>query len=190
MLRATRALPLLRLAVFGGRGSGGALTLLRRSRLGQLALISVLVILLGAAAGLLLESGAPESTIVDFGDALWWSGALATTVGSELYPVTAAGRVLGFSRMLYAVGILSYFIASVLVGLDFPAAGREARNGAGDIRLDAEEKAALRRILDRPIRYGTMNLSTVACRTTRMDMTIVSMIAHFRTSRSRLPSCP
>src|SRR3712207_7662242 len=45
----------------GGRGSGGALTLLKRRRLGQLALISVLVILLGAAAGLLLEADAPAA---------------------------------------------------------------------------------------------------------------------------------
>src|SRR3712207_8947443 len=88
----------------GGRGSGGALTLLKRRRLGQLALISVLVILLGAAAGLLLEADAPAAPIKDFGDALWWSGALVTTVGSEIYPVTAGGRVLGFVLMLYAVG--------------------------------------------------------------------------------------
>ena len=152
VLRATRALPILKLAVFGGKGSGGALTLLRRRRLGQLALISVLVILLGAAAGFLLESGAPGSTIVEFGDALWWSGALVTTVGSELYPVTAAGRVLGFCLMLYAVGIFSYFIASiasVLVGVDSQQQAEKPEAGQGGIRLDAEEKATLRRILDR-----------------------------------------
>jgi len=152
VLRTTRALPLLKLAVFGGRGSGGAIALLRRRRLGQLALISIIVILLGAAAGLLLESGAPASTIVDFGDALWWSAALVTTVGSELYPVTAAGRVLGFCLMLYAMGIFSYFIASVasvLVGLDSRQPPEKPKPGQGGVRLDAEEKATLRRILDR-----------------------------------------
>ena len=152
VLRATRALPLLKLAVFGGRGSGGAIALLRRRRLGQLALISALVILLGAAAGLLLESEAPGATIEDFGDALWWSGALVTTVSSELYPVTAAGRVLGFCLMLYAVGIFSYFIASiasVLVGVDSQRSSEKPEPGQGGLRLDAEEKATLRRILDR-----------------------------------------
>lgn len=152
VLRATRALPLFRLAVFGGRGSGAAVALLRRRRLGQLALVSVLVVLLGAAAGLLLESGTPASTIKDFGDALWWSGALVTTVGSELYPVTAGGRVLGFLLMLYAVGIFSYFIASiasVLVGIDSEQPPEGAGREGGDFRLDAEERAALRRILDR-----------------------------------------
>lgn len=152
ILRATRALPLFRLAVFGGRGSGGALVLLRRRRLGQLALISALVTLLGAAAGLLLEAGAPAATIENFGDALWWSGALVTTVGSELYPVTAGGRVLGFILMLYAVGIFSYFIASiasVLVGIDSQQPPEKPGREGGGVRLDAQETATLRRILDR-----------------------------------------
>jgi voltage-gated potassium channel len=152
VLRAARALPLFRLAVFGGRGSGGALTLLRRRRLGQLALVSVMVILIGAAAGLLLETGAPGATIEDFGDALWWSGALVTTVGSEIYPVTTGGRVLGFVLMLYAVGIFSYFIASiasVLVGVDSQKPSDGSGRKGGTFRLDAQERATLRRILDR-----------------------------------------
>jgi voltage-gated potassium channel len=152
VLRATRALPLFRLAVFGGRGSGGALTLLRRRRLGQLALISAIVILIGASAGLVLEADARGSTIKDFGDALWWSGALVTTVGSEVYPVIAAGRVLGFVLMLYAVGIFSYFIASiasVLVGMDAGQGSLGTERGDEGVRLSEEEIEALRGILGR-----------------------------------------
>ena len=152
VLRASSALPLFRLAVFGGRGSGATLTLLRRRRLGQLAIVSVLVVLLGAAAGLLLEAGAPGAPIEGFGDALWWSAALVTTVGSEIYPVTAGGRVLGILLMLYAVGIFSYFIASiasVLVGLDARQGPEEARREEEGVRLDTREVETLRRILDR-----------------------------------------
>ena len=111
-----------------------------------------MVVLLGAAAGLLLEAGAPGATINGFGDALWWSGALVTTVGSELYPVTAGGRVLGFVLMLYAVGIFSYFIASiasVFVGVDSQKSSEDAGRKGGGVRLDAQETAILRRILDR-----------------------------------------
>src|SRR3712207_6190517 len=115
VLRATRALPLFRLAVFGGRGSGGALTLLKRRRLGQLALISVLVILLGAAAGLLLEADAPAAPIKDFGDALWWSGALVTTVGSEIYPVTAGGRVLRSEEHTSELQSRQYLVCRLLL---------------------------------------------------------------------------
>ena len=150
VLRATRALPLLRLLIFGGRGSESALTLLKRRRLGQLAIVSAMVILLGAATGFLLEAEASSSQIKSFGDALWWSATLVTTVGSELYPVTVGGRVLGFLLMLYAIGIFSYFIgaiASVLVESDARRAPEAEPRGG--VSLSRGELEALRSILER-----------------------------------------
>jgi voltage-gated potassium channel len=153
VLRATRALPVFRLLVFGGQGSGGVLVLLKRRRLGQLALISVLVILIGAAAGFMLESDAPGSRMETFGDALWWSASLVTTVASEIYPVTPGGRILGFLLMLYAVGIFSYFIASIsslLIDLDARRASKEpAAEEKDGVRLTRGELDVLRSILDR-----------------------------------------
>ena len=150
VLRATRALPLFRLLVFGGRGSEGALLLLKRRRLGQLALISMLVILIGAAMGFMLEAGGPGGQVDSFGDALWWSAALVTTVGSEINPVTTGGRIVGFLLMLYAVGIFSYFIASiatVLVELDAQRTSEPKEKG--DPRLSERELEVLRSILER-----------------------------------------
>ncbi len=150
ILRATRALPVLRLLIFGGRGSESTLTLLKRRRLGQLAIVSVMVILLGSAAAFLLEVNAPGAQIRTFGDALWWSATVVTTVGSELYPVTTGGRVLGFLLMLYAVGVFSYFIgaiASVLVDSDArSASGLEKEDG---LDLSRRELNALRSIVQR-----------------------------------------
>lgn len=149
ILRAARALPIFRLLVFGGRSSGATLVLLKRRRLGQLAIISALVILIGAAIGFILESGAPGSQMETFGDALWWSATTVTTVASEVYPVTAGGRILGFLLMLYAVGVFSYFIASmasVLVGSD----ARQTSEGENEsLRLNQRELDALHSILDR-----------------------------------------
>lgn len=149
ILRAARALPIFRLLVFGGRSSGATLVLLKRRRLGQLAIVSALVILIGAAMGFILESGASGSQMETFGDALWWSAATVTTVASEVYPVTAGGRILGFLLMLYAVGVFSYFIASiasVLVGSD----ARQTSEGENEgFRLNQRELDALRSILDR-----------------------------------------
>ncbi len=157
VLRLTRAFPVFRLLVFGGRGSGATLTLLRRRRLVQLALVSVMVVLVGAALVFILENGAPGGQIKNFGDALYWSSTIVTTVGNELYPVTVGGRVLAFLLMLYAVGIFSYFIASiatVLVGLDAEQGAREGeqqeprrRDAADGVRFDEGEVEALRRIL-------------------------------------------
>ncbi len=150
ILRTTRALPALRLLIFGGRGSESTLALLKRRRLGQLAIVSLMVILLGAAVGFLLEEDASGSQIRTFGDALWWAATLVTTVGSELYPTTIGGRILGFLLMLYAVGIFSYFIASiasVLVGSDAQRTPEpEKKDGVG---LNQREVDALRSILDK-----------------------------------------
>jgi voltage-gated potassium channel len=148
VLRASRALPTFRLLVFGGRGSQSTLALLKRRRLGQLAIISAMVMLVGAALGFLLEAGTPGSPIEDFGDALWWSAALVTTIGSELYPVTAAGRILGFVLMIYAIGIFTYFIgsvASVLVAFD--ASRTQKQGDKGGVELSEDEVEALRSIL-------------------------------------------
>jgi voltage-gated potassium channel len=68
-------------------------------------------------------------------------------VSSELYPVTAAGRVLGFVLMLYAIGIFTYFIgsvASVLVALDAEQKPKPKQNG---VELSDSEVEALRSIL-------------------------------------------
>jgi voltage-gated potassium channel len=148
VVQLARALPSLRLLVFGGRGSQSTLELLKRRRLGQLAIISVMVILIGAALGFLLEAGAPGSRIEDFGDALWWSAALVTTIGSDLYPVTAAGRILSFLIMIYAIGIFTYFIgsvASVLVAFDASRTRRSEEKGG--VELSEAEVDALRSIL-------------------------------------------
>ena len=148
VLRASRALPTFRLLVFGGRGSQSTLALLKRRRLGQLAIISAMVMLIGAALGFLLEAGAQGSPIEDFGDALWWSAALVTTIGSELYPVTAAGRILGFVLMIYAIGVFTYFIgsvASVLVAFDTGQTHKPQDKGG--VELDEGEIEALRSIL-------------------------------------------
>lgn len=149
ILSAGRLIPFFRLLVFGGRGSQSTVALLKRRRLGQLAIISAMVILIGAALGFLLESDAPGTQMEDFGDALWWSGALVTTIGSEIYPVTDAGRVLAFLMMLYALGIFTYLIgsiSSILVSVDArqPPAKEKAPEGA---TLDEADIKALRAIL-------------------------------------------
>lgn len=152
VLRTTRALPVLRLLIFGGRGSESTLALLKRRRLGQLAIVSAMVILLGSAVAFLLEADAPGAQIRTFGDALWWSATVVTTVGNELYPVTTGGRVVAFLLMLYAVGVFSYFvasIASVLVGLDAGQAPPPSEAKDGGVVLSEEEAKALRSILGR-----------------------------------------
>ena len=151
VLRATRALPVLRLLIFGGRGSESTLTLLKRRRLGQLAIVSAMVVLIGAAAGFLLEADVPGSQIKSFGDALWWAAALVTTVGSDLNPATTGGRIVSFLLMLYAIGVFSYFIgsiASILVEFDRKQEQSTDQPRTG-VTLDEQELETLRSILEK-----------------------------------------
>ena len=151
VLRATRALPVIRLLIFGGRGSESALTLLKRRRLGQLAIVSAMVVLIGAAAGFLLEANVPGSQIKSFGDALWWAAALVTTVGSDLNPATTGGRIVSFLLMLYAIGVFSYFIgsiASILVEFDRKQEQSTDQPRTG-VTLNEQELETLRSILEK-----------------------------------------
>ena len=54
-----------------------------------------------------------NSHLKSFGDALWWAGMNVTTVGAEIFPVTAAGKVI--SVMLPVVGMMFFPIFTVYI---------------------------------------------------------------------------
>jgi len=94
---------------------------LKRRKLGQLALVSALVILIGGTLEFYFEAGASGSPITSYGAAVWWSAATATTVANQLYPVTPGGEVVAFLMMVYAVCVFGYLassLASVLIAGD------------------------------------------------------------------------
>jgi voltage-gated potassium channel len=146
-----RFAPILRLLLFGGRHMSATMRILRRRHLGQLAIVTVFVVLIATLLEYLVESQAPGSNINSVTESLWWAASTVTTIGAQLYPVTEAGRILGFLLMLYAAGGFSYFIASiaaVLVGTD---ANRERRVTPSQefvtVKLTREQLHALRALL-------------------------------------------
>jgi voltage-gated potassium channel len=64
-----------------------------------------------------------------FGDALWWTAMILTTMGSGYWPVTAEGRILCLILSAYGMAILGYLTAS----LETFFLGREAHEPAGDL---------------------------------------------------------
>jgi voltage-gated potassium channel len=106
-----------------------------------LSLLTLLTIVVGAGVTLVLERGAAGSALTTFGQALWWSATLVTTVNSGLDPVTAWGRVVGWLLRVYAVGVFGYLtasIASFLVGQVDPATWRA---GSPSARSNAANEA-------------------------------------------------
>ena len=85
---------------------------------GILILLGLLVFLL-----ILSESSAPDATIVSVPTALWYLLTTITTVGyGDLYPITAAGRIIGAVFQLMTLGLLGVLIgmlASFLRGRAF-----------------------------------------------------------------------
>jgi voltage-gated potassium channel len=91
---------------------------MRRGGFGYVALLTLVVTVAGAAGMYAFEHGTDKS-FQNFGDALWWTAMIMTTMGSEFWPSTAEGRILCFILALYAFAIFGYItaiIATFLIG--------------------------------------------------------------------------
>lgn len=78
--------------------------------LGTAAVLLLLLVLLAAA-----ERGADDSSIHTVGDALWYFLITLSTVGyGDMYPVTAAGKLIACVFVLMSVGALAFAVGSVL----------------------------------------------------------------------------
>jgi voltage-gated potassium channel len=126
---------------------------------GYVALLTVIVTITGAAGMAAFEhpasmpaadSAQPPSSVggLDgYGEALWWTAMLMTTLGSEFWPRTPEGRILTFLLALYAFAIFGYLtatIASYFVGQDQAA----TRASAAVDQTTLVELAALRHELE------------------------------------------
>lgn len=88
----------------------------------------VVVLLLGSWIIVPCEASAPHANITSFPLALWWSVETATTVGyGDLYPVTAAGRVIAAVVMLVGISVFSIVTASLATWFVGSAARRARR---------------------------------------------------------------
>jgi voltage-gated potassium channel len=117
---------------------------LDRARFAYVVALSAIVVLVGAAGMLLFEgtgSATGGSGLATYGESLWWTGMIMTTIGTDYFPVTAEGRVLAWGLSVYAIGVFSYVtatMASHFLGLG------SARSGEGSSEALAGEVAALR----------------------------------------------
>lgn len=122
LARAARGLRLVRVVGTANRGMNALRAGLRRRGLGYVVALTALVSLLGAA-GMYAFEQAPEveGGFSSFGDALWWTAMLMTTMGSDFWPRTAEGRVLCLLLATYAFAVFGYItaaFASFFVGRD------------------------------------------------------------------------
>lgn len=83
------------------------------ARLGKVAMIAALVVLVGSIAAYEAEH-ATNPGFATVGDALWWGIVTLTTVGyGDIVPKTSAGRFAGIAIMFTGVGVLGVLAGSL-----------------------------------------------------------------------------
>jgi voltage-gated potassium channel len=92
---------------------------LERRAFGYVFILTLLVCFVGAAAMFAFER--ETEVFRSYGEALWWTAMLLTTIASEYWPVTPEGRAICFLLSVYSLAVLGYFtatLASFFIGQD------------------------------------------------------------------------
>ena len=149
--RVGRSLRLLRVVSSLNRGMRALGASLARRGFGYVIALTLLVTLAGAAGMYALEHDAGRG-FQSYGEALWWTAMVMTTMGSQDWPQTLEGRVLCVILALYAFAVFGYVTAALATFF----VGRDAEDKAGEI-AGARELEALRdelRALRAELRQG------------------------------------
>ncbi len=138
LARAARGLRLLRVISSLNRSMKALSASLSRRGFGYVIALTMLVTLVGAAGIYAFENQAPSGP-KSYGDALWWTAMIMTTLGSQYWPQTPEGRVLCVFLAMYAFGVFGYVTAALATFF----VGRDAENEEAEL-AGATQLAALR----------------------------------------------
>jgi voltage-gated potassium channel len=119
--KVTRATRLIKTIGSMNRGMKMLKKTLRRRGVSYVALLTLLFIFSGAAGMYAFERDAPSGGFRDYGEALWWTAMIMTTMGSQYWPETTEGRFLCLLLATYAFAMFGYVtatIASLFIGMD------------------------------------------------------------------------
>ena len=113
LTRTTRGLRLLRVVSSLHRGMRALSASLGRRGFGYVVLLSLVITSVGAAGMYAFENNPAGRGLNSYGDALWWTAMIMTTLGSEFWPQTAEGRILCVILSLYAFTVFGYVAATL-----------------------------------------------------------------------------
>lgn len=154
ILRAARVLRGARLVRVVGsvnRSMNALRGTLRRRGFGYVLALTVAVLLAGAAGMLSFEPAAEvDGGFRSYGHALWWTGMLVASIGTDFWPQTMEGRLLSSLLAIYGLAVFGYLtatFASYFIGRDASSARGEVA-GSADLRRLHRELAALRALLE------------------------------------------
>ncbi|CAN1210140.1 Potassium voltage-gated channel [Tumidithrix helvetica PCC 7403] len=116
-----QGLQLLRVLARINRGMKSLSGNASRRGFGYVVALTLFVALMGAAGMYEFERNETGSTLTSYGNAIWWTAMVMTTMGSDYFPKTSEGRVLCFLLAVYSFAIFGYataILATFFVGQD------------------------------------------------------------------------
>ncbi len=128
LTRAVRGLRLFRLLSSLNRGMKALGNTMRRRGFGYVVMLTFVVTLSGAAGIYAFENDVGDG-FQTYGQSLWWTAMLMTTLGSEHWPQSDEGRALCFGLSLYAFAVFGYVTATLATFF----VGRDAANEEAEI---------------------------------------------------------
>lgn len=111
--RGLRGLRLVRIVGTANRSMNALRAALKRRQFGYVMGLTLLVVALGAAGMLNFEPAREvEGGFTSYAHALWWTGMLVASIGSDFWPVTLEGRLLSALLSLYGLAVFGYVTAT------------------------------------------------------------------------------
>ena len=162
--RALRGVRLVRVVGTANRGMKALRKTLKRRQFGYVFALTALVLFLGAAGMLSFERAHEGSSgLTSYGHALWWTGMLIASIGTDFWPTSPEGRILSSLLSLYGLAVFGYVtatFASFFIGRDAGASEDDVASVSDLTRL-RQEITALRHLLEAghlPSASGTSKL--------------------------------
>jgi len=149
-VRAARGVRLIRVVGSANRSMRSLGRVMGRRGLGYVVALTAVVNALGAAGMLAFERDVENTAITGFGAALWWTAMTLTTMGSEYFPRTPDGRVLGLLLAVYGFAVFGYVTASIASLF----IARDADDADGELVGSAQLEALRAEITQLNLRVG------------------------------------
>lgn len=112
VFRIARGLRLVKILGSINRGMRALNATMKRRAFGFVMALTLLVLFIGAAGMYAFEKDV-NGGLGNFGTALWWTGMVLTTMGSEAWPKTVEGRILCLVLAIYSFTVFGYITASI-----------------------------------------------------------------------------
>lgn len=141
--RALRGIRLVRIVGTANRSMNALQATLARRGFVYVAGLTLLVIFLGAAGMLNFENAREvEGGFTSYGHALWWTGMLVASLGSDFWPISTEGRLLTMLLTVYGLAVFGYITATLASFF----VGRDAQESSGPVAGSTDVKRVLKEL--------------------------------------------